>query len=75
MLADLLEEVEETGTWPVQALAVAVALLDKEAGGDRPIALTTMLYRIWGKIRYQEGQQWDLQHAGDYDQALEGTLP
>jgi len=71
-LASLLEEVEAAVTWPIQALAVAVALLDKEAGGDRPIALTTMLYRIWGKVRFFDGQHWDSHHAGDYDQALEG---
>ena len=34
--------------------------------------LSTMLYRIWGKIRHPDCQEWDRRHAGIYAQALEG---
>ena len=55
-LAELLQEVEETLTWPQQVLCAAFCLLPKpgEPDGDRPICVLSAWYRIWSKIRATE---------------------
>ena len=71
----ILELVEETLRWPEQALVQVVALQDKPSGGDRPIALTSALYRTWGRLRGHRVQGWDAAKAGFWDAAVAGNDP
>ena len=41
----------EQGSVPAQALLVYVGLIPKAAGGERPIGLTAMLYRLALRLR------------------------
>eukprot|EP00959_Pyramimonas_sp_CCMP1952_P099359 2077243-Pyramimonas_sp.AAC.1 len=41
-LADLLNTVEDVGTWPTQLLVVLGRLLPKKSGGDRIIGILAM---------------------------------
>ena len=50
-LATLLNAVEAEALWPPQVWAVQVALMAKPTGGQRPIALTAMLFRVWSRMR------------------------
>ena len=57
VLASLFSEVEATGCWPYDLSAVRVAFIPKPGSdaasvkGWRPIAITSALYRLYGKIR------------------------
>ena len=46
-----LRQAEIKGKWPVQIQHVAIATLPKDELAERPIALTSMLYRCWNKCR------------------------
>ena len=46
-----LRQAEIKGKWPVQIQHVAIAMLPKDELAERPIALTSMLYRCWNKCR------------------------
>ena len=50
-LASLLNQCEQTGTFPLQLLANVVALIPKPDEGERPITLLPYLIRLWGKAR------------------------
>ena len=53
-----------TATWPKNLLEVPIATLKKGTGepplDSRPIALTSLLYRLYSKIRWQQLQDWHL---------------
>ena len=68
-LLDVLVQVETHMEWPVQTQAVLISLLGKPLGGDRPIALTGMLYRVWTRARNLDEKNWDAQLAGKWDHA------
>ena len=59
-LALLFNHAESTGKWPQSILAVRVAFIPKPGGCStdraawRPIAITSALYRLYGKIRLPE---------------------
>lgn len=61
-LAALFNEIEHTGTWPSQLSEVPVAALKKPTGCTpkdiRPIALSSLVYRIWARLRWQHLQSW-----------------
>ena len=59
------------GLW--QAFEARIALLHKEGGGHRPIAILTMLYRIWCKIRKPETEAWCEKKAAHWDAAVKGS--
>ena len=46
-IADILNEVEASGAWPLQSMMNIIVLMGKPAGGVRPIALMPIIYRIW----------------------------
>eukprot|EP00969_Alexandrium_andersonii_P041118 1802968-Alexandrium_andersonii.AAC.1 len=59
---------------PPQCLANLVAMLAKPSGGERPIALMPMVYRIVAKIdRAESIGAWEQQRAGFWDHALAGS--
>ena len=72
-LVEVIREVERLGAWPVQTLHVLIALLGKPDGGDRPIALLNMVYRIWTKSRGVIETSWEEERAGFWDTAIKGS--
>ena len=61
------------GTVPMQLLLVLIGLLPKDTEGERPIALTSMLYRLIMKLEKPECSQWDEETAGHWDTAIAGN--
>ena len=63
-LASLLTVIEDTGTWPMSVISGYTSLIpkDQEQAEDptqlRPITVLSILYRIWGRIRYRQLQTW-----------------
>ena len=57
-LAHLLSQCRSLLAFPVQVYHVLVALLGKDAGGTGPIALLTMLYRLWARIYGDPVADW-----------------
>ena len=77
-MAHVLNAVECTGSWPSQLGPTVVVLIPKAGGGQadrRPIALLSLLYRLWAKARVREVgqwiQSWDPQPVGHRAGALE----
>ena len=52
-----------------------VALLGKPGGGERPIALLPMLYRVWMRLRKSLVTEWDNKRHGFWDTAIKGSSP
>jgi hypothetical protein len=78
-LSEFLNEVEGTGVWP-EALSTTVVVLIPKAGATdpderRPIALLSLLYRLWARYRARSVSQWasafDPQPVGARAGALE----
>ena len=54
--------IECMGFWPTQVSQLTVVLLEKPAGGFRPIGLFSALYRVWMKARGDLCMQWEISH-------------
>ena len=52
-----------------------VALLGKKGGGERPIALLPMLYRVWMRLRKSLVTGWVDKRHGFWDTAIKGSSP
>ena len=52
-----------------------VALLGKPGGGERPIALMPMLYRVWMRLRKNLVAEWDAERHKFWDTAVKGSSP
>jgi hypothetical protein len=74
-LLKLLRDCERSLTWPAQLEHNVIALVPKPTGGERPIALTVSLYRLWGKMRKHLVSQWEDKHHGFWDTAIRGSSP
>ena len=70
-----LRQAELRGTWPVQLQHVAIALLPEDEVAERPIALTSMLYRCWSKCRQHLLASWlkATQSTTFWDQLIPGN--
>lgn len=71
-LVNILDSIERYLVLPAQALLVRVALLPKPQGGDRPVSLLWIVYRILAFCRKSEVAGWDLRMAGPWDMAMKG---
>ena len=71
-LTHLLRQVEHHMAWPDLVALAKVALLPKPLGGERPICLLPLLYRIWARIRRKEVASWDGDKRGEWDYAAPG---
>ena len=49
---------ETSGKMPQAVTTSLVAMLPKKIDKERPIALTSMAYRVWCKVRWDKFQQW-----------------
>ena len=72
-LLSILVAMESRMILPAQGMLNAVALLDKPDGGDRPISLMCMLYRLLLRMRRPFVDAWDAEHAGPWDAAVKGS--
>jgi ribonuclease HI len=77
-LAEILTSVTKQLRWPAQALAVTIVFLGKptpegQAPGERPIGLTTGLYRLLCGTRRQLIRTWECESAGHWDTAIRGN--
>ena len=63
----------QQGIIPMQLLVVLIGLMPKESGGERPIALTAMLYRLVMKLNKSNMTPWDADKAEFWDTALKGS--
>ena len=69
----LLRRMERELMLPAQALLNLVALIDRPDGGDRPITLLPMLYRLLIRMRRHRIGEWDSARAGHWDAAVKGS--
>ena len=63
----------QQGVMPMQLLVVLVSLMPKSGGGERPIALTAMLYRLVMRLNKSHITDWDEAKAGFWDTAIRGS--
>ena len=61
------------GIVPMQLLLVLIGLLPKDSGGERPVALTAMLYHVIMKIVKPECALWDQAASGFWDPSIAGS--
>ena len=73
-LHKLIQEMEATATLPTQ-LQMSLVMLAKNERVERPITLTSVLYRTWCRLRKGLLDQWQLElpHHMDYDRARPGA--
>ena len=57
-LCHMYRQWEVTGRLPEQVCATLVVLLPKKEDIERPISLTSVLYRTWCKLRWDKLRQW-----------------
>ena len=63
----------QQGVMPMQLMVVLVSLIPKAGGGERPVALTAMLYRLVMRLNICYISEWDEAKAGFWDTALRGS--
>ena len=66
---------ELTGEMPQAVTTSVVAMLPKKVDKERPIALTSMAYRAWCKVRWDKFQQWSAAYSvtSPWDRAQKGS--
>ena len=74
MLTDLYHEMEAQVGLPFQMQVVQVALLPKSEAKERPISLTSVLWRIWTKLRRSYLAAWLKEYSREagFDSAVPG---
>ena len=74
MLTDLFHEMEGQVGLPFQMQVVQVALLPKSEIKERPISLTSVLWRIWTKLRRSHLAAWLKEYSREagFDSAVPG---
>ena len=59
-LANLFNQMEQEALLPTQLRMVNIVMIPKSLKVERPIALTSCLYRLWNRIRKQDIVKWQL---------------
>jgi hypothetical protein len=73
-LAQLLNDMELILSTPVQTLLLLVIFLEKPTGGERPVGLTSGLYRLHCKLRKWGTTQSEADKIKWWDTAVTGSL-
>ena len=75
MLANILEEVEASLAWPDPVLQNVVCFIGKSPTeeAERPITLTSGLYRLWAVLTKSAIQRWEDDTQGFWDKAIRGS--
>ncbi len=71
--AALLEASELLGDMPRQLQLATMPLIGKPKGGFRGIGVLPGLYRVWGRARRKEAEEWERRHKRSYFSASEGN--
>ena len=74
-LLQLLQDMEKSATMPTQLQMSLVVMLAKNEKVERPITLTSVLYRTWCRLRKSMLDSWQLNlpSSMDYDRARPGA--
>ena len=72
-LRDIFLEIERECQWPRQLMVNLICLKPKPTSGDRGVALIPWLIRLWTQLRDAPTREWTREHAGFWDQAVEGS--
>eukprot|EP00969_Alexandrium_andersonii_P312987 13829331-Alexandrium_andersonii.AAC.1 len=73
-LHGIVERARQDLELPLQARTNVVAMLAKPKGGERPIGLMSMFYRLVAKVdRFATVLQWEEGHAAFWDYAVKGS--
>ena len=48
-------------------------MIGRPDGGSRPVAVSSLTYRIWGRVRRAISLQWEQNKAGFWDTAVRGS--
>ena len=72
-LACILNRVEALLTWPAQVLQVLVVLIPKPKGGDRPISLVSLVFKVWETLNAGTITTWESERIGFWDDATRGS--
>ena len=70
MFAEILQKVLSAVTLPATDLLVLIVFLGKPGGGERPIALLGLVYRVIASIKRPASVHWCDRHAGHWDMAV-----
>ena len=65
--ADVLELAETHLAWPLQMAANLMAILGKPTGGERVVAKTPILYRIWARAEQSAIRAWEAANTAPHD--------
>ncbi len=71
-LSHIVVAMEAIARLPPQLEALVMPLLGKERGGHRAITTAPSLYRLWGRLRRTESQNWEAAHDRAYFAAGKG---
>ena len=75
-MAATLNDVERTGEWPRAIARAAVALIPKGKGPDplqqRPITITSVMYRAWASARLKSVSPWQDKWAHAHQHGFRG---
>ena len=74
-LLKILRQCENALDWPSAVKCNLIALIPKPTGGERPIGLTSPLYRVWSAMRKCMTSAWEIAHQGFWDTAIKGSSP
>ena len=69
---DVLNKVQLHMVWALQLLCNLISLIPKALGGQRAIAKTPMLYRLWNVMRTPGVKAWAETIVGEWDFAASG---
>eukprot|EP00959_Pyramimonas_sp_CCMP1952_P134065 2804572-Pyramimonas_sp.AAC.1 len=72
-LVELLNDIENTCTWPRQLHATVGALCAKPRGGDRVLGLLPTTCKVWSQARSGPAMEWSNGLSAFWDTALRGS--
>ena len=70
--ASVLTNAHNALLWPIQIMLNLMSLIPKSAGGERTVAKTTLLYRLWNVLRAPEMRNWSAESVASWDYAAAG---
>ena len=72
-LLRLFRRCEHEGMWPMCWMASLAKFIPKPDGGERPILLMNLFYRLWVKARGCDLVEWEAEHGSPFDRAIRGS--
>ena len=72
-LTIILNLIETNCAWPAQILQVLVVLIPKPKGGDRPISLVSLIFKLWEVLNACTITKWEDEKIVFWDDAVRGS--